>query len=99
LLAASGEGGFTGNRPAKQPEMDEDLTKILNESSIAGQGLAAGSDSSLQEKDLELIRSLIEQIDGYIASGSATEDEITAIETILEQVRKRSDLRNNPASR
>jgi hypothetical protein len=98
LLAASGEGGFTG-RTAKQPEIGADLTKILNESSIAGQALAASSDAGLREKDLELIRSLIEQIDGYIASGSATEDEITAIETILEQVKERSNLRNNPASR
>jgi hypothetical protein len=104
LLAASGEGGFAVNAAASEkPELGEDLAKILNESSIAAQVLKTGGDAGSaagsREKDLELIRFLIEQIDGYIVSGSATADEITAIEIILEQVRERNNLRDNPSSR
>jgi hypothetical protein len=105
LLAASAEGGFSAAGGTEEnPGLGEDLAKILNESSIAthvfkiddgNTGSAAGS----REKDLELIRSLIEQIDGYMVSGSATADEIMAIETVLEQVRERNNLGNNPAFR
>jgi hypothetical protein len=104
LLAASGEGGFAVNTAAEEPGLGEDLEKILTESSLATQilktgGNDGGSVTDSREKDLELIRSLLEQIDGYIVSNSATADEITAIETILDQIRERSNLRDTPASR
>jgi hypothetical protein len=104
LLAASVEGGFSAaGRIAEKTGLGEDLAKILNESSIAAQIFKTddgntGSTAGSREKDLEMIRSLIEQIDGYIVSGSATADEIMAIETVLEQVRERNNLRDNPAS-
>jgi hypothetical protein len=106
VLAASGEGGFALNTAAAAEEagLGDDLAKLLNESSIATQVLKTGSDdggaaADSREKDLRMIRSLIEQIDGYIVSDSATADEIMAIETILEQIRERNTLRDNPASR
>jgi hypothetical protein len=109
LLAASGEDGFSAQEAAAKPGPGGgggggDLAKILTESSIAAQVLKTGdgntgSTAGSREKDLELIRSLIEQIDGYIASGSATADEIMVIETVLDQVRERNNLRDNPAFR
>jgi hypothetical protein len=103
LLAASGEEGFAAQEIVEKPGLGEDLAKILNESNIAAQVLKtsgdAGSAADSRQKDLEMIRSLIEKIDGYIASGSATADEITTIELILEQVRERNNLRDNPVSR
>jgi hypothetical protein len=95
MLVASGEEGFAVNAAAEQAGSGEALTKILNESSAAAQ--ADNADS--REKDLQLIRSIIEQINGYMASGSVTEDEIATIETVLGQIKERINLRNNPASR
>jgi hypothetical protein len=103
LLAAADERGFTSvNAAAGEPGSGDTLAKILNESSLAAQALTAGDSSPAadsRKKDLELIRSLIEQIDGYIVSGSATADEITAIETILRQIKERNNLRDNPVPR
>jgi hypothetical protein len=104
LLAASGEDGFAAQEAAAKPGPEGDLAKILAESSVAAQVLKTGdgntgSTAGSREKDLELIRSLIEQIDGYIVSGSATADEIMTIETVLDQVRERNNLRDNPAFR
>jgi hypothetical protein len=92
VLAASGERGFAAG--TGEPELRESLANILRESAQAPQADASAAGS--REKDLELIRSLIEQIDGYIASGSVTESDIAAIETVLGRIRERNSLRDTP---
>jgi hypothetical protein len=103
FLAASDEKSLPVNTAVENPEgLGEDLARILGASTLTAQALKAGdsgSPANTREKDLELVRSIIEQIDRYIASGSATEDDIAAIETILGQIRQRSNLRDNPVSR
>jgi hypothetical protein len=103
VLAASGEEGFSFNLAGENQEPENTLAKILDESNLAAEALAsAGGDAGpaySREKDLELIRSILEQIDGYMASGSITEDDLAAIETVLGQIRERGNLRNNPVSR
>jgi hypothetical protein len=42
-----------------------------------------------REKDLELIRQLISRIDGYIVSGAATDEELSAMEYTLNQLMKK----------
>jgi hypothetical protein len=105
LLAAAGGDGFVAeNSAGETPEPGEALARILSESTVAAQaartGAADAGAGDSRRKDLDLLHSIIEQIDGYIASGSVTEDDIAIIETILNQVRERGNsLRDNPASR
>jgi hypothetical protein len=104
LLAAAGGDGFVVEKTGESPETGEALARILSESTIAAEAARTGAGDTgtddSRRKDLELIHSIIEQIDGYLASGLVTEDDITIIETILNQVKERGkSLRDNPASR
>jgi hypothetical protein len=51
------------------------------------------------ETDLEIIRRLIAQIDGYISSGIVTEEAISAMEATLNQVMERSGQKTNSSFR
>jgi hypothetical protein len=94
LAAAAGAGFNTAPAAAApaaaaaKPAVGPELVKILNDS-------AAGS----REQDLEIIRRLIEEIDGYIGSGLVTPDELSAMEQLLQQVMERNGIRDAPASR
>jgi hypothetical protein len=62
----------------------------------AGAGESSGP---VGETDLEIIRRLIVQIDGYISAGTVTEEVISAMEAALNQVMERNGLKTNSASR
>ncbi|MDR1862902.1 MAG: hypothetical protein LBQ67_03170 [Treponema sp.] len=96
VLAASDERGFAAGAAGEKPEPT--LARILSDSAVAAQALRSG-DSASREKDLEMIRSILEQIEQYIASGSVKEDDMAAIETVLDQLRERNKLRDTPAPR
>jgi hypothetical protein len=95
MLAAADEGGFINRIAEENPTLPEDLARIVNESQnvASSQALSAGTAAAdSREKDLQLIRELIEQIDGYMRSGSINEDELAAIELVLKQMMERNGL-------
>ncbi|MDR1903882.1 MAG: hypothetical protein LBQ88_16560 [Treponema sp.] len=91
-LSAEDELGFESQNTA----LGENISRFLAESiplPDASSSVNAPVDDAVRQSDINLLRELIARIDEYIASESITDEELAAIETVINRLKTRYNVK------